>query len=580
MRRLGRGISAVMACLCLAGGFPAAKAETAVTDKWLRLSDNTTGPRYIVDANGEPFQLYGMARCQSCAPMDEDPIYMMADGVAAHFREIGCNSIRLSIDVINQNFPNGDFIEDCGGYNPEGIQKFITQYVDPDVQAIIGEGMYVILDLHLYPKGDSQDPNPAELIQEARDKYIPIWRELAKRYKDEPMVAMYELWNEPYAADQGSLKLTDTGRIKEGQYRGYDWKSDVRQFFIDCAAEVRKIDQKHMILVSDWNAGWGCAWPTMWGDDPYAADPVYKNLLFSVHAGRDQLSEQALFGEGFNMDSYWANLAEENNIALHFGEVEAEEKADTDCLGNFVEMIGNRADTHHYSVMMWRPRGDERNRVDLWGDFAASYSTKSAQQYRMVIEAETTRDVNFSLAADTGGFGSPFGDTIAVMKQGLKAGDAASVRVGRLFPAGTYELRVRTLGDPANCAPQSVGILTESGKTVEIGSLEARHDGEYAVTVLCFTAAEAFSGFAFVKGSDEAMGANPVDRLVLTADGTLDPPVIEVKYDTPVGAPSPIEETPSEGLSPLTLVLLCIGGMILIAGAVLLAIILRNKSHG
>ena len=579
MRKLKRGMAVAVSCLCLAGAMPAGAADAAVSDRWLRLSDNTAGPRYIVDAEGNPFQLYGMARCQSCAPLDEDPVYMMADGVAAHFKEMGCNSMRLSIDVVNQSFPNGDFIEDCGGYNEEGIQKFITQYVDPDVQAIIGQGMYVILDLHLYPKGDPEDPDPADLVRQARERYIPIWRELAKRYRDEPMVAMYELWNEPYAADQGSLKLTDSGRIKEGKYRGYDWKSDVRDFFIDCAAEIRKIDDRHMILVSDWNAGWGCAWQSMWGDDPYAADPVEKNLLFSVHAGHMQLSEEALFGAGFNMDSYWAELADKNNIALHFGEIEAEEEADTDCLGHFVRMIGSREDTHHYSVMMWRPRGDERNRVDLWGEFAASYATALPEQFRMVIEAENTRDASFVTEADTGGFGSPFGDTIAVMKEGLKKGSAATVRVGRLFPAGRYELRVRTLGDSDNCAPQTVGILTQSGKNVEIGALESRRDGEYEVTVLSFTAEEAFSGFSFNKQSEDAMGANPVDRLVLTADGKIEPGFTEVEYDTSVPEPASSAggKQPPGGMSPVTVVLLCVGGMVLLAGIVLLVLMKKGR---
>ena len=579
MDKLRRGAAAVLASLCLAGAVPVGAADTAVADKWLRLSENTAGPRYIVDAAGKPFKLFGMARCQSCAPLDEDPIYLMVDGVASHFKEIGCNSMRLAIDVVNQSFPHGDFIEDCGGYNEEGIQKFITQYVDPDVQAIIGQGMYVILDLHLYPKGEPEDPDPANLVKQAREKYIPIWRELAKRYKDEPMVAMYELWNEPYAADQGTLKLTDSGRIREGKYRGYDWKSDVRQFFIDCAAAIREIDQRHMLLVSDWNAGWGCAWQSMWGEDAYAADPTYRNLLFSVHAGHQQLSDEALFGSGFNMDGYWAELAERNNIALHFGEVEAEEKADSDCLGSFAEMLGRRADTHRYSAMLWRPRGDERNRVDLWGDFAAAYASKPVEQFRMVIEAETTRDPNFTRKADAGGFGSPFGDTIAVMKQGMKKGEFAAVRVGRLFPAGTYELRVRTLGDEDNSAAQTVGILTESGKNVEIGTLLARQDSEYGVEVLTFTAGESFSGFSFNKQSEEEMGCNPVDRLVLTADGALEPPLIEVKYDTPVKEPSSADGEKSGGLSPVIVVLFSVGGMVIAAGVVLAALLIRNKKR-
>lgn len=343
-------------------------------DLWLTLSKNTEGPRFIIDSTGNPFPLFGMARCQITAPLDEDPVYGGIDGLSKYFKDAGCNSIRLAVAAHNQLKPNADFIEDCGGYNEIGINKFIEQYVDPDVQAIIKNGMYVVLDLHEYPpsipKGDT---NPSLVIKYAREHYIPIWRELAKKYKDEPMVAMYELWNEPYAADQGSLKIGSDGIISEGTYKGYNWNENVRQFFIDCVKEVRKSDTKHMILVSDFNAGWGSAWATTWGKYKNQVDPGFNNVLYSAHAAKDHLL-------GFVYDDYWANTSTNNNICLQFGEVETEEwMASEQSMKDFIEMLKERSNTHHYSAFLWRPHKNILNSNDyiaVWSVFAKSYTKR------------------------------------------------------------------------------------------------------------------------------------------------------------------------------------------------------------
>lgn len=362
-------VSLLLACGCL-GGTVGADSRTR-EDNWLQLSGNTTGARYIVSTEGEPFRLFGMARSQYCEPVDETPMYGEIRELCAHFKELGCNAIRLAVGVNKMAYPQEDFIEECGGYNEDGINRFIDKYVAPDVQGIIDSGMYVVLDLHEYPKGNPvTDPDPAKLLQYAREHYIPVWKELARRYKDEPMVAMYELWNEPYAADQGTLKLTGSGRIAEGTYRGYDWNGGVRDFYLECIKEVRKIDQKHMILVSDWNAGWGSAWAGTWGN---YLDQLDDQVLFSAHAAKDHLLN-------FSMENYWADTAANNNICIQFGEVETEEWMATEqSMKDFVTMLERRKDTHQYNAFLWRPHNTPNNRYDyaeVWSDFAKGYASK------------------------------------------------------------------------------------------------------------------------------------------------------------------------------------------------------------
>lgn len=339
---------------------------------WLSLSRNTKGPRFIVDEAGNPVNLFGMARCQ-IHTLDETRDIGEIHTLCRHYRELGCNALRLSFSKFRIEAPQEDFIEDCGGYNPEGIRAFIEKYVEPDVRAIIEEGLYVVLDLHEYPPNDDHDdPNPACLIQYAREKYIPLWRELARYYKDEPGIAMYELWNEPYAADQGTLSMGDDGYIRGGTYNNFDWNHHVRRFFIDCAAVIREEDTRHMLLVSDYNAGWGCGWAITWLGHTEEVDPSCRNTLFSIHAAAEHLGPRIDF-----FDDWWASICREHNIFIQFGEIETEDELMTpEAMRNLVEMFRRRREEYHYAGFLWRPHSDEENYVPLWKDFAREYTRK------------------------------------------------------------------------------------------------------------------------------------------------------------------------------------------------------------
>ncbi len=64
-------------------------------------------------------------------------------------------------------------------------------------------GVYVILDLHVVPGGQSTQPycdHGRNLIwtdAKSQAHYLALWQEIARRYRDQPEVAAYELMNEP-----------------------------------------------------------------------------------------------------------------------------------------------------------------------------------------------------------------------------------------------------------------------------------------------------------------------------------------------------------------------------------------------
>ncbi len=325
--------------------------------QWLRLSENTEGPRYFVDEGGKPVNLFGMARCQSCAWGSENGPYGGAAGVARHFQSLGCNLIRLAIDVTDPAAQMGahDYILECGGYNEAGIDRFIEKYVDPDLQALMDTGVYVMLDLHDYP------PKGVDEVAYAREHYIPIWRGLAKRYKDEPRIAVFELWNEPYPADIALVQKNDAA-----------WVKSIREYFIDAVEDLRRIDQKHVIMVSDYNAGWGMAWDTCWKDYRHLVDPVYRNTCYSIHLSNQQMDkEDPVYGE------WLIRTAAENNVCLLYGEVETEPGISSVAeIVNLVSLIRDHESTHHPVAVLWRPHNDDINYVSYWTDFVKEYTSR------------------------------------------------------------------------------------------------------------------------------------------------------------------------------------------------------------
>ena len=69
----------------------------------------------------------------------------------------------------------------------EQIIDFITNKIDPDVQAIIRNGMYVMLDIHMYPDPEGER-TARTLVQFARDYYLPVLVELAKKNAEEEVL--------------------------------------------------------------------------------------------------------------------------------------------------------------------------------------------------------------------------------------------------------------------------------------------------------------------------------------------------------------------------------------------------------
>ncbi|MFD0694013.1 glycoside hydrolase family 5 protein [Paenibacillus sp. GCM10027628] len=179
--------------------------------------------------------------------------YVTEDDVQ-RIAEEGYNSVRLPI--------NAPFLleETEGGCYIESHLRLIDQFLD----RCRAHGLYVVLDLHGAPGGqtganidDSVNDHPdlfTDPVQ--RKRTVDLWVMLAKRYKDDPIVAGYDLLNEP---------LPD-------HFSRY-WDRLV-PLYRELIAAIRQVDPHHMIIIE------GAHWATNFS---MITEPLDDNMLLQFH---------------------------------------------------------------------------------------------------------------------------------------------------------------------------------------------------------------------------------------------------------------------------------------------------------
>ena len=114
-----------------------------------------------------------------------------------YLKSIGMNSIRIPFHY--KLFTNEDYLGGRG-------EKRGFALMDRVVQWCKQEGLYVLLDMHCAPGGQTGDniddswgyPYLFENV-ESQQLTIDIWRKIARHYKNETIILGYDLLNEPIA---------------------------------------------------------------------------------------------------------------------------------------------------------------------------------------------------------------------------------------------------------------------------------------------------------------------------------------------------------------------------------------------
>ncbi len=196
----------------------------------------------IVTENGEIIRLKGVSF--------SDPDKLENDGQwnSRYFREArnwGCNIVRFAVHPTR--------------LNNRGWDNYF-ELMDKGIKWAEELGMYVIIDWHSIGNLNTEKWF-RDIYLTSWDETVRFWERVARRYKGNPTVAIYELYNEP-TSQSGEL----------GELSWDTWRPTLEKL-ID---EIHKIDDEKIALVAGMNWGYFL--------DEVNKNPVdRKNVAYCTH---------------------------------------------------------------------------------------------------------------------------------------------------------------------------------------------------------------------------------------------------------------------------------------------------------
>lgn len=156
------------------------------------------------------------------------------------------------------------------------------------------EGMYLILDMHAAPGGQTGD-NIADdygypfLFESETNQAltISIWKKIANRYKNEPIVMGYDLLNEPIATYFDASKLNP---FLEPLYK-------------KITAAIRTVDKNHLIFLG------GAQWD---GNFSAFGAPFDAKVVYTFHTYWTNVKQEVI--------QKYIDFRNKNNVPIYIGE--------------------------------------------------------------------------------------------------------------------------------------------------------------------------------------------------------------------------------------------------------------------
>lgn len=231
----------------------------------------------------------------------------------AFIASTGANTIRLPFHY--KLFTDEDYMGLTA--NQDGFQR-----IDQVVEWCRKYGLYVILDMHDAPGGQTGDNiddsygYPWLLECEASQVlYADIWQRIADHYKYEPVILGYDLLNEPIAPYFGDDVAVLNSKLKALYRRGFD--------------AIREVDKHHIVILggAQWNSNFepleDCNFDeqVMYSCHRYGGDPT-PEAIASFIAFRDKVNRPMYMGEiGHNTYEWMTEFSETmraNNIGYTY----------------------------------------------------------------------------------------------------------------------------------------------------------------------------------------------------------------------------------------------------------------------
>ncbi len=228
-----------------------------------------------------------------------------------YLKSVGVNSIRVPFNY--RLFTNEDYLGE------ENNPNHGFEILDPLVQWCKKDNIYILLDMHCAPggqTGDNIDDSYAYPFlyddTAAQNETVSIWKRIADHYKNEEIILGYDLLNEPIPP------FYDTGYFNP----------KLEPLYKKITAAIRTVDKNHLIFLG------GAQWDSNFDvfGKPFDDKLVYtfhkywtaptREVVQSYINFRDKYNVPIYCGEtGENTDewiSQFRQMLDSNNIGWHF----------------------------------------------------------------------------------------------------------------------------------------------------------------------------------------------------------------------------------------------------------------------
>lgn len=228
-------------------------------------------------------------------------------------KQTGMNSVRIPFHY--KIFTNEDYM---------GVTASTEPFADIDrvVEWCRQQGLYVILDMHDAPGGQTGDniddsygyPWLME-SEESKVLFCDIWQKVADHYANDTIILGYDLVNEPIA----HYFLDKNAHLNDS----------LEPLYKRATEAIRTVDKNHIVLLggAQWNSNFSVFKDSKFDDKimytchRYWCDTLQSNIQDFVNF-RDSVNLPMYMGEtGENSDEWiagWTRLMEKNNIGWHY----------------------------------------------------------------------------------------------------------------------------------------------------------------------------------------------------------------------------------------------------------------------
>jgi|GEM_PF-1821156 len=204
--------------------------------------------------------------------------------------EWGMNSIRLPLDETK-----------LGSYNSSTQVYTINEKGFAQIDSVLKwarpHNIYVILDMHRLPGGGHAAMDEFWASTTLQDQFVAAWRVIANRYKNDDLVAGYDLINEP-----------------NHDFADNNLNKPLLNILKRATTAIREVDNRHIVFIE----GNGYGWDFRGLKVPWDANMVYAfhKYLSDWQVGDYDVNEMVTLRNGTNRPVWNGETGENSNLWL------------------------------------------------------------------------------------------------------------------------------------------------------------------------------------------------------------------------------------------------------------------------